>query len=95
MGLHNVDISAALRRLADKRIEDAIQEGKFDNLPGAGKPLNLDPIPTEENARLMWWALRILKNNNFTPEEIVDLTLLVSAINSWNRFAIAFRKLPV
>lgn len=30
----------------------------------------------------------------FTPEEIVDLTLLVSTINTWNRFAIAFRKLP-
>jgi AhpD family alkylhydroperoxidase len=31
---------------------------------------------------------------HFTNEEIVDLTLLVSAINSWNRFAIAFRKMP-
>jgi len=31
---------------------------------------------------------------HFTPEEIVDLTLLVSTINTWNRFAIAFRKLP-
>ena len=31
---------------------------------------------------------------HFTPEEIVDLTLLVSAINAWNRFAIAFRKTP-
>jgi AhpD family alkylhydroperoxidase len=30
----------------------------------------------------------------FTPEELVDLTLLVSAINGWNRFAVAFRKLP-
>jgi len=30
----------------------------------------------------------------FTPEEITDLTLLISAINAWNRFAIAFRKLP-
>jgi len=30
----------------------------------------------------------------FTPEEIVDLTLLVSTINAWNRFGIAFRKLP-
>lgn len=30
----------------------------------------------------------------FTPEEIVDLTLLISTINAWNRFAIAFRKLP-
>jgi AhpD family alkylhydroperoxidase len=32
---------------------------------------------------------------HFTPEELVDLTLLVSAINAWNRFAIAFRKTPV
>ncbi|TAL73597.1 MAG: carboxymuconolactone decarboxylase family protein [Burkholderiaceae bacterium] len=32
---------------------------------------------------------------HFTPEEMVDLTLLVSTINAWNRFAIAFRKLPV
>jgi hypothetical protein len=70
MGLQHVDIEAALRRLADKRIEDAMKEGKFDNLAGAGKPLNLDPIPAEENARLMWWALRILRNNDFTPEEV-------------------------
>lgn len=31
---------------------------------------------------------------HFTPSELVDLTLLVNAINVWNRFAIAFRKLP-
>src|SRR5215469_16398664 len=31
---------------------------------------------------------------HFSDEEIVDLTLLVAAINSWNRFAISFRKLP-
>jgi AhpD family alkylhydroperoxidase len=31
---------------------------------------------------------------HFTDEEIVDLTLLISAINSWNRFAISFRKMP-
>jgi AhpD family alkylhydroperoxidase len=32
---------------------------------------------------------------HFTPEELVDLTLLVSTINAWNRFAISFRKTPV
>ena len=32
---------------------------------------------------------------HFSDAEMVDLTLLVSAINAWNRFAIAFRKLPV
>jgi AhpD family alkylhydroperoxidase len=30
----------------------------------------------------------------FTDEELVDLTLLISAINAWNRFAISFRKMP-
>ena len=32
---------------------------------------------------------------HFSDAEMVDLTLLVCAINAWNRFAIAFRKLPV
>jgi len=32
---------------------------------------------------------------NFTAEEIVDLTLLVSTINAWNRFGVGFRKSPV
>jgi AhpD family alkylhydroperoxidase len=31
---------------------------------------------------------------HFTPEELVDLTLLITTINAWNRFGIAFRKLP-
>jgi AhpD family alkylhydroperoxidase len=30
----------------------------------------------------------------FLPSQLVDLTLAVNAINAWNRFAIAFRKLP-
>ena len=70
MSLKNVDLESALRRLADKRIEDAMLEGKFDNLPGAGKPLDLEPLPADENARATWWMLRILKNNNFTPDEV-------------------------
>ena len=47
-----------------------MKEGKFDNLPGAGKPVDLEPLPADENARMTWWALRILKNNNFTPDEV-------------------------
>ena len=31
---------------------------------------------------------------HFTPEELVDLMLLITTINTWNRFAIAFRKMP-
>ena len=33
--------------------------------------------------------------SEFTPTELVDLTLAVNAINGWNRFAIAFRKPPI
>lgn len=33
--------------------------------------------------------------DHFTPAQMVDLTLLVNTINAWNRFAIAFRKLPI
>jgi AhpD family alkylhydroperoxidase len=39
---------------------------------------------------VVWQAVK----PHFSDEEIVELTLLVSAINAWNRFAIAFRKLP-
>src|SRR6185437_9881938 len=49
---------------------DAMREGKFSNLQGQGKPLNLEPMPADENARMTWWCLRILKNNDFTPDEI-------------------------
>lgn len=70
MGLSNIDMGAVLRRFAEKRIEDAMQEGKFDNLAGAGKPIDLTDMPAEEDARMTWWALRILKNNDYTPDEI-------------------------
>src|SRR5215218_1936179 len=66
----HVDMESALRRLADRRIEEAMREGKFDNLAGAGKPLDLEPMPADENARMTWWMLRILKGADFTPDEI-------------------------
>ena len=70
MSLNHVDLESALRRLADRRIEEAMREGKFDNLAGAGKPLDLEPMPADENARMTWWMLRILKGADFTPDEI-------------------------
>src|SRR5437870_12034978 len=71
MSLKHVDLESALRRLAEKRIEDAMKEGKFDNLAGAGRPLNLEPMPADEGARMTWWMLRIMKQNDFTPHEVV------------------------
>jgi len=30
----------------------------------------------------------------FSPKEMVDLTVAISTINSWNRLAVGFRKMP-
>jgi len=70
MGLNNIDITAAMRRLAERRIEEAMREGKFDNLEGAGKPLELEDMPADENTRMTWWAIRILRQNDVIPDEI-------------------------
>ena len=70
MSLKNVDIESAMRRLAERRIEEAMREGKFSNLKGAGQPIDLEPAPADENARAAWWALRILRQNDFIPDEV-------------------------
>src|SRR3954447_17242019 len=70
MSLKHVDLEPALRRLADRRIERAMLKGKSDSRAGAGKPLDWEPMPADENARMTWWMLRILKGADFTPDEI-------------------------
>ncbi|ASW00918.1 carboxymuconolactone decarboxylase family protein [Paraburkholderia aromaticivorans] len=47
-------------------------------------------VSVEHVPDAVWTAVR----PHFSDAELVDLTLLISAINAWNRFAIAFRKLP-
>jgi len=52
----------------DEKIEEAIARGEFENLPGKGKPLDLDAyFATPENLRM---GYSILKNANVIPEEI-------------------------
>lgn len=54
--------------VADRKIRDAQEEGAFDNLPGKGKPLNLDHdprVPPELRA-----AYRIMKDAQVLPEWI-------------------------
>ena len=51
-----------LQFIAEERIAKAIARGEFDNLPGQGRPLNLDdedPLWPEE----VRMARRILKNS--------------------------------
>jgi len=55
-------------RIAETRIREALAQGEFENLPGAGKPLNLeDYFSTAEELRM---AFSILKNANCAPAEV-------------------------
>ena len=66
--MSRLNVFAALQRLAEERIRDAIQRGEFDNLPGRGKPLNLeDDRHIPEDLRL---AYKVLKNAGCLPPEL-------------------------
>ena len=55
-------------RIVEERIRAAQAEGAFDNLPGRGRPLDLDDdngVP--EDLRL---AFKVLKNSNCLPIEM-------------------------
>lgn len=57
-----------LENLVEEKIKQAIADGEFENLEGAGKPLNLDAyFSTPEDVRA---GYTLLKNNNFVPEEV-------------------------
>lgn len=54
-------------RAIEAIIQDAMARGEFDNLPGAGKPLDLSAyFDTPEEVRL---AYSILKNADVLPRE--------------------------
>lgn len=56
--------------IADRRIEEAMAEGAFENLDGAGEPLDLNENPYEDPSLRM--AHRILRNNGFAPAWIEE-----------------------
>jgi hypothetical protein len=57
--------------LAERKIQEALAGGEFDELPGAGRPLDLsDDALIPEELRL---AYRILKNAGYVPEEVQAL----------------------
>jgi hypothetical protein len=62
----------ALQFLAERKIEEAIARGELDNLPGAGRPLDLDDEdPLWPEAVRM--ARRILKNADYKEQELGGL----------------------
>ena len=55
-------------RIAENRIREAMEQGQFENLPGAGQPLNLEEyFSTPEDLRM---AYSILRSANCAPVEV-------------------------
>jgi hypothetical protein len=82
--------------LVERKIAEAMAEGAFDHLPGAGKPLALDDdtlVP--EDLRV---AYRILRNAGFLPPEVESrrelagaAALLRAAVSEGERRRVAMR----
>lgn len=61
----------AFDKIAEDRIQEAMRNGEFDNLPQQGKPINLDywaSLPPEQRAGFM-----LLRNAGYVPEEVLLL----------------------
>jgi hypothetical protein len=56
--------------VAERKIREAMEEGVFDCLDGAGQPLDLSENPYEDPSQRM--AHRLLKNNGFAPAWILE-----------------------
>ena len=61
----------SLGRFIEEQIRNSIEAGDFDNLEGAGKPLDLDDyFNTPEDLRM---GYSVLKSSKFVPEEVERL----------------------
>ncbi len=70
-----------LTALVERRIEEAVARGEFDDLPGAGRPLDLDDdLLVPEELRV---ANRILRNAGYVPpdaQQIAEINRLVAQV---------------
>jgi hypothetical protein len=70
----------ALAALVERRLEQAAAGGELSNLPGEGRPLELDEDPlVPVELRI---AQRVLKNAGLLPPHLVDLVELRGLIAS-------------
>ena len=85
--------------IAERKIQDAIEEGLFDNLPGRGQPLDLSVNPFEPpNMRAV---NRILKQNKVLPpwlllEREIEASrgLALGTLSRWQASEPALRDTP-
>ncbi len=85
--------------IAERRIAEAIERGELSNLPGAGRPLDLEEdalVP--EDLRM---AYRILRNAGFVPPEVEarraigDLERLIDTLSDGAARSHAMKKLQL
>jgi hypothetical protein len=63
--------------LAERKIEEAMRRGEFDNLPGRGKRIVFeDDSMIPEDLRM---AYKILKNAGYVPEDLLEEREIVTA----------------
>ena len=61
---------SVIQLVAERRIEEAQSQGLFDNLPGAGKPLEIEDLShVPEDMRM---AYNILRNAGCLPPELEE-----------------------
>lgn len=68
------------RLIAERKVEDAMAQGIFDDLAGAGRPVRLDDDPFEDPSLRM--AHRLLRNNGFAPAWIEEGKEIDAAIEA-------------
>ncbi|MDQ6693413.1 MAG: DUF1992 domain-containing protein [Chloroflexota bacterium] len=60
------EIIGKLNRIADRRIQEAIDAGEFDNIQGMGEPLKVEENPfVPEDMRV---AFKVLANSGYAPD---------------------------
>ena len=92
----------------DMHVTDAVKAGETQRRLATISAWRETPFFSDrERAALEWTeSLTLISQNHvpdavweavrphFTDAELMELTALITSINSWNRFAIAFRKMP-
>jgi hypothetical protein len=65
--------------IAEKNIRDAMDNGEFSNLHGAGKPLRLDDDSNVPQDLRM--AYKVLRNSGYVPEEVTRRKEIANALD--------------
>jgi hypothetical protein len=64
--MHQSALERAIARVANERIEQAIDRGEFNQLPGRGQPLAVLNEPYDAN----WWVRRWSRRQNLSHQQL-------------------------